>query len=392
MPDQLRRPITYPTVMAVSALTGFVAISAMLLTHRPAGGPALPGRVSAPVEGQAVRVVEDRWVRLPAGPADGRSFPIEVWTGREYLIWGGEKPSEVHDTGAAYDPATGRWRRLADGPLGPRTEHVAVWTGEEVLICCGRAEGTFTGGAVYDPATDMWRPIADSPLDAMTFTVAVWTGRQMLVTGGVPQGGSQASHAAAAYDPATDRWRVLAPAPAVIERQGQVVWTGDRMLVLTSGPSGGVLLSYDPATDTWLRMPAVPDGLKAELGSLVWTGHEAIVWGVDTSDDGNATGARFDPDDRRWRPMSDDPLPRFDWSEGTPGSQAAVWTGREMVVWTGALGGGDAATTAVIGYDPRRDRWRWMPRAPLTAYQPTVVMAGDGLLVGTAPVLAIDPG
>ncbi len=259
-------------------------------------------------------------------------------------------------------------------------------------MCCGRVESGLAGAAAYDPASDTWRRIADPPVDAVEFLTAVWTGRQMLVTGGVLRGGSRASHETVAYDPATDRWSVLAPAPTVIERQGQAVWTGDRMLVLTSGLSGGALLSYDPVTNTWLRLPAVPDRLKSELGSLVWTGSEAIVWGVDISDDGNAIGARFDPDDNRWRPMADDPLPRFNWFEGTPGSQAAVWTGREMLVWAGALSGGNAATTAVLGYEPSRDRWRSLPRAPLTAYQPEMMATGDMLLVGTAPLLAVDPG
>ncbi len=411
MPGPPRRFTAHPAVL-VSALTAVVGLSALLLTQWPAAAPPVAGRVSAPSESQpaadsestrqgrwqpsrhALKVVEDHWVRLPSGPADGRVFSIELWTGREYLIWGGEKPSEVtfHDSGAAYEPATGRWRRLADGPLGPRSEHVAVWSGEEVLVCCGRVESGLAGAAAYDPASDTWRRIADPPVDAVEFLTAVWTGRQMLVTGGVLQGGSRASHETVAYDPATDRWSVLAPAPTVIERQGQAVWTGDRMLVLTSGLSGGALLSYDPVTNTWLRLPAVPDRLKSELGSLVWTGSEAIVWGVDISDDGNAIGARFDPDDNRWRPMADDPLPRFNWFEGTPGSQAAVWTGREMLVWAGALSGGNAATTAVLGYEPSRDRWRSLPRAPLTAYQPEMMATGDMLLVGTAPLLAVDPG
>lgn len=203
-----------------------------------------------------------------------------------------------------------------------------MWSGEEVLVCCGRVESGLAGAAAYDPASDTWRRIADPPVDAVEFLTAVWTGRQMLVTGGVLQGGSRASHETVAYDPATDRWSLLAPAPTVIERQGQAVWTG----------------------------------------------------------------ARFDPDDSRWRAMADDPLPRFDWFEGTPGSQVAVWTGREMLVWAGALSGSHATTTTVLGYDPTRDRWRFLPRAPLTAYQPEMVTTGDALLVGTDPLLAIDPG
>jgi hypothetical protein len=99
VPGRLWKLTTHPVVM-VSAVIAVVALSAVLSRQRPAAAPAV-GRVSAPVQPQAapankpprpqrfqpsdhaVEVVKDHWVRLPRGPADGRAFSIELWTGRE---------------------------------------------------------------------------------------------------------------------------------------------------------------------------------------------------------------------------------------------------------------------------------------------------------------------
>jgi N-acetylneuraminic acid mutarotase len=342
------------------------------------------------------------WERLPPGPADGRVNASTVWTGTEYIVWGGEAPSETtwHDTGAAYNPTTGRWRRLAPSPLAARSGHVAVWTGEEMLVCCGYApSGPSPNAAAYRPRTDTWRSIANSPLGVVTNPAAAWTGDEMLVVGGANRGETAEDRRGAAYDPATDTWRRLSSAPGVIERSADAAWTGERLLVwprfFTSSPG----LSYDPSTDTWERLPPLPDGLRADIASMVWTGEEMLVWGVRHAVDSDATGARFDPESGRWRPLADDPLPPFRRYEGTPGSQSAVWTGTEMVVWTGALGAettqlpdgsadavaGTAERTAVIAYDPSADRWRELPDAPGAGYNPAFVWTGKHLIVESVP-------
>lgn len=127
-------------------------------------------------------------------------------------------------------------------------------------------------------------------------------------------------------DPVSDTWRSIAPTPGLIERNSDVAWAGDRPIVwprfFTSSPG----LSYDPEADTWERLPPVPDDIRPDIGSMVWTGEEVLVWGVAARDQNDATRARYDLDSRTWRPLADDPLPPFEWFEGTPGSQAAVWT------------------------------------------------------------------
>ncbi len=356
--------------------------------ERGAGPPttAAPAAVEWPGVGS-------RWSQVPAGPADGRVFPVEVWTGDELIIWGGETVSEGDWSrdGAALDPATGTWRPLAPAPLTARSEHAAVWTGTEVIVCCGRApDGGAEAAAAYDPATDTWTELAPPPFAAQ-FPVAAWTGDRMIVTGGITDGGQGQAEGTWAYDPDADQWTELGPAPAVIERDADAAWTGDRLLVWPRVFTEVAPMAYDPDADEWTLLPRPPVRLTPDNGSMVWTGDELIVWGVGQyPSDTDAVGARLAPDGRSWRTLADDPLPPVDWYEGTPGSNAAVWTGEEMVVWTGGVGPREDHPV-VLAYDPTADRWRELDRAPRGAHNPTMLWTGDVVLALTDRVLAIRP-
>jgi hypothetical protein len=327
------------------------------------------------------------WEALPAGPADGRIFPGVAWTGQQLVVWGGETTSEQiwADEGVTYDVQTGTWEPIADGPLTARSEHVAVWTGTEVVVCCGRAPtGDPRAAAAYDPATDAWRELAAPPDDA-EFAVAVWTGSEVVVLGGTTE-------AAMAYDPDTDTWRTLPAPPRPLERRASAAWTGDAIVAWPTEGSEGLV--YRPDTDTWETLPPLPDALAVHRGSMVWTGTEIVVWGASARADTDAVGARLPASARGWgdwQALADDPLPPTDWYEGTPGSQAMVWTGAEVVVWAGAIGSdGSRPSTPVIAYDPQRDAWRTLPETPTTGYAPDVLVVGDRLAVlANGPVLTI---
>jgi hypothetical protein len=57
--------------------------------------------------------------------------------------------------GAAYDPAGDRWEALPAAPLTPRARAVAVWTGREFIVWGGEADhnhrAQFDDGAAYTP-------------------------------------------------------------------------------------------------------------------------------------------------------------------------------------------------------------------------------------------------
>jgi hypothetical protein len=94
--------------------------------------------------------------------------------------------------------------------------------------------------------------------------------------------------------------------------------------------------------------------------------------------------------------LADDPLPPVNWFEGTPGSQAAVWTGEEVVIWTASVGTTFGSGEApVLAYDPERDTWRALPPAPAgdgyPPHDPPMIWTGEEVLVYGDQILAIRP-
>ncbi|MEX0827175.1 MAG: PQQ-binding-like beta-propeller repeat protein [Acidimicrobiia bacterium] len=329
------------------------------------------------------------WSEAPGHTVAGRTFPTTVWTGSEYIVWGGEKPSDDwHTTGAAFSPSVGRWRDLAPSPLAPRSQHAAVWTGTEVLICCGRQVGPGASAGAYQPATDAWRTIPQPPISP-SFAEAVWTGSEMIVFGGVSRLGAGNLRGAAAYNPATGTWRTLADLPYGIEREAEAVLAGG---VIYAWPSAGrpddatAPLAYHIGNDTW-QVLAVPSELALPLSpSLVWTGSELIAWGL-AHDFGESfgVGVAFEPTTETWRSLPPTPLPATSGSDGSQGSQGAVWTGTQMIVWTGWIGSEwDDPTTAILAYDPVADSWSPLEPAPVRGaglWQNPLIWTGTQLVV-----------
>ncbi len=229
----------------------------------------------------AWRELTDGYGVMPMGHMLGgeRGMPY-AWTGAELLVW-----SEVGD-GAniqglhAYDPTTDKWRAIATPPEGfyRRRAAATVWTGTEWLLWGGtgrNADGAnteYANGAAYNPATDTWRMLAESPLQERR-AAATWTGIEMLIiagsSGGDVTGNGEMAHAdAAAYDPAADTWRPLTP--GVAHPGLQPVWTGEYAVIFYKGTAG----VYHPASDTWIDTCC---NNRAGAGRThVWTGVSVI--------------------------------------------------------------------------------------------------------------------
>lgn len=338
----------------------------------------------------ATTAATDEWSEAPPHPIAGRTFPAIVWTGSEYIVWGGEKPSEGvwHNTGAAFDPLNGTWRDLARSPLAPRSEHVAVWTGTEVIICCGRQQEVGAPAGAYDPATDSWRLIPPPPISP-SFAEAVWTGNEMIVFGGVGPGGCCNQRGAAAYNPTIGTWRTLADLPYGLERNADAV-LGDG--VIYAWPRAGfdesdlMPLAYDIDNDVW-QILTVPSELDLPLSpSLVWTGNELLAWGLaDEFDEDDGLGVAFEPSTGMWRSLPLTPLAPTSSSDGSEASQSAVWTGQRMILWTGWIGSEwDDPITPVLVYDPTANSWSQLEPAPVPgrgSWRVPLIWTGTRLMV-----------
>jgi hypothetical protein len=259
--------------------------------------------------------------------------------------------------------------------------------------------GAGASAGAYDPTWDRWRVIAPAPISP-TFAEAIWTGDEMMVFGGVSQGGLRNLSDAAAYNPVTKTWRSLADLPYGLEREAEAV-LGDGVVYAWPSWFGHAEatpapLAYDLDTDSWQPL-LTPEGLDTPASpSLVWTGHELLAWGLAPSfDNDQGIGVAFEPATGTWRPLPAAPLEPTRSEDGNEASQAATWTGSEMVVWTGWIGTEwEAPTTLIVAYDPNTQTWRHLDPAPVPSiglWHRPLIWTGTQLLVYGERVLIYTP-
>jgi hypothetical protein len=235
-----------------------------------------------------------------------------------------------------------------------------------------------------------WRTLPAPPDQLADGAALAWTGSEVLVFDG---------RVGSAFEPVEDVWRVLPDAPVQITEPISV-WTGTDMIVWgepvdETGQPDAEGAVYNPATDSWRPIADAP--LSARTGTTtapVWTGTEMLVWsGSDRSGTVHADGAAYDPASDRWRTVPPAPIaPRAGY--------AAVWTGTEALYWGGLAGEPvpDDHTGYVDGaaYSPSTDTWQVLPPSPLTGRsthgiwtgQEMLVLAGYSLTPGSNMVLA----
>lgn len=333
------------------------------------------------------------WAPMAEAPISPRSSSATAWTGTELLVWrgqgafsdgGGGEPGRTD--GAAYDPAADRWRPMADDPLpdSPNVigayQYASAWTGRELIVWGGPGPEA----AAYDPATDTWRRIDPGPLEERTQFASVWTGTELVVVGGgrplFDVEDDEVRLTGATYDPTTDRWRDVPAMPReLVGLQG--VWDGTEVLVVGEEVAGDetsrrtLAFGLDVETMRWTERAAPP--MDRVMAPPVWTGDEVVAVGAgprpETDEpDGrpaapSSRAAAYDPSTGTWREV---PVPEgFDTS--TLAEPIAVWSGREVLLLGSSLPwftSADEPPAALQGvaFDPASGTWRALPDAPLT--------------------------
>lgn len=127
---------------------------------------------------------------------------------------------------------------------------------------------------------------------------------------------------------------------------------------------GGI---YNPKTDTWQKLPEQNAPSARMFHSSTWTGREMIVWGgvipvANGAPAATSSGSRLVTDAQTgriaWSAISTEnsPSPRF--------GHAALWTGKEMIVWGGCERQGIVRCARPLNdgriYNPETNRWRVM--------------------------------
>lgn len=243
------------------------------------------------------------WTELPPPPEirDGADI---VWMGDRLLVWGGIPRGVGGDAPAAdgfvFDPLDGSWTATPPAPVAG-TGGRAVWTGSEVLLWdVDSSDGV--AALAFDPQAQTWRRFAGPPPGPHFGVAYVWTGHQLILFGGGPQG-SPLGSGGAVYDPSDDTWRVTLSAPIAMNL-ADAVWTGKEMIVIGSDLDGrnvsrtptAMAEAYDPATDTWRRLPDPP--ISPQTSALAFVGGRVIAWEAYSP-----SSAEYLPGEDRWRSL-----------------------------------------------------------------------------------------
>ena len=310
------------------------------------------------------------WQPLPRAPFAVRQSLTSAWTGRQLIVYGRNPlASPAADVGEAYDPATRKWARLAP-PHGPGyvPGYDAVWTGRQLLVF-----GAFHSVA-YDPARASWRELP-KPVPG---GIVVWTGREAIGWGGGCCGDAWSN--GVAYDPATRTYRALRRSPLAPSQRPVGAWSGRELLLVVSrfDLEGKPWLArfaraaaYDPRTTAWRRIAAPPEEAIGTLGVAAWDGRELLL--VAAGADGRSTFA-YDAGTNRWRRRASAPTGRRGPTVVRAGDRIVVWGGQSLD-GTRPLGDG-------LAYDTRADRWSRIPAAPLRPRSGSVVAwTGRDLIV-----------
>ena len=198
-------------------------------------------------------VGSDTWSALPGLPV-ARGAGALVRLGRELHYFGGvdrdARGRYLSDHGdhwvlnldGASPSSTGSWRTAAPMP-NPRN-HLAGAAINGLIYAIGgqhlgdEANGDQSEMDVYDAATDTWRMVSPLPipLGHITSSVFGWRG-QIIVAGGVTLGERESAQVFA-YDPATNRWSILPALPG--SRQSPVAdVVGEALVVATGATAAG---------------------------------------------------------------------------------------------------------------------------------------------------------
>ncbi|MBL9134518.1 MAG: hypothetical protein JNK85_01555 [Verrucomicrobiales bacterium] len=352
-------------------------------------------------DGGLYNLESDTWTPLPTnGAPKARSSGIALWTGTNVLIIGGQNlasdssTTTLNDTWS-YDPVAATWTRLHSGTgqslgfLGNARVH---WTGKEAIVY---GAGGSSGGMKFDQEARRWTKIAEIPGLYATLGGAstVWTGKEMLLWGGTVA--NELNQRGFAYDPSRDIWREFTNSEAPAARQAHsAVWTGSQMIVwggsdgaptTSSGNQLGDGGIYRPADDRWI--PLENPQTARHFAKAVWTGVEVLVWTgsrsavPQSSTSTIAGGYRLNPKTGQVRALSkvNAPTARV--------GACVVWTGKHLIVWGGfdtTINWRDRQQPGTGSrYDPDRDQWSAITTdgAPSVRGNASAVWTGSEMII-----------
>lgn len=243
-----------------------------------------------------------------------------------------------------------------------RQEHSVAAAAGEIYVIGGYTPGT-SGGLqatdsviAYDPAKNSWRNVKSFPVAMDHGNVGVIDDK-IYVGGFFTNAGMTAgSTRVFVYDPATDVWTEKTSLRAGTPRGAGCVAIDAGLMYVFGGINNSFTLDYadryNPATDTWQELPALPER-KDHCAAAAVGGIISIVGGrVDGITNFQPKTWAFNPQTMMWTQKTSIPTPRGGLAGGVLGGKLYVFGGE----------GNAAATSRVFPnidvYDPVADTWK----------------------------------
>ena len=246
-----------------------------------------------------------------------------------------------------------------------RHENAFVETDGKFYLIGGRGERPVD---IYDPATNTWSEGQTPPLEMHHFQAVSHEGKVYVMgalTGSYPD--EQPIPNIYIYDPATDAWSRGPEIPEDRRRGAAGAFAHDGKFYLVAGIQNGHtdgyvswLDMYDPATDTWTKLPDAPHQ-RDHVQAAVVDGKIVVAGGRTTS---AATGQTleltrpevdiYDMESGTWKTLENDiPTERA-------GTTSVVHDGKLIVVG-GESGAMEAAHHQVEALDVQSGEWTALP-------------------------------
>jgi non-specific serine/threonine protein kinase len=279
-----------------------------------------------------------KWSELADAPSKTQYAAATPVAGRVWLFGGIGDDAAASTATAAYDRAINTW---TPGPELPRPVHhaAAVTYGDEPVLIGGfLPEGELTSGQsdrVYVLRGDAWQELP--PLNhARAAPAAAAVGDKIVVVGGQADG--KLVPQTEVFD--GERWTVGADIPTPREHLGAasdgryVYAVGGREL--SAAKNVPVLERYDPATDSWTELDAMPKNVGS-VGAAFLGGMLVAAGGEGTTDASDAVQA-YDVEAKSWSQLPPLPAPRH--------GAAVTPLGGSLFVIGGAGAAGHVQSTA----------------------------------------------
>lgn len=220
---------------------------------------------------------------LPLAPSSPEPF-AKLQCGVPHHLTPEQEAQRVTDSPAPKGPQ-GRWETRPSLPL-PRSEMAwATSFADRLYVVGGYGDGRVdrTYNQVFDAATNRWLTGAPLPRGANHVSVASQAGR-VYALGGFLQQNTAPDLNAYAYDIASNRWDSIAPLPrprgagAAVALDGLIHLIGGASEPASERASVGWHEVYDPKTDTWDTLKALP-GARDHVGCAAYGGAIHVIGG-----------------------------------------------------------------------------------------------------------------